>query len=361
MQCFLLTLLLLSLITVSAGAQTLKSADEYSQRGIARFEKNDLAGAIADFTKAIELEGRNREFCYYFRGIAQYRQGNLAEAITDLGQAIALKPHPRFYDDRGNLLAKKGDFEGAIADLNKAIEIAPDYAKAYGDRGLVRLMLGEDKAAEADLQKCFELDRALEAQMSAAANQIKQRTSIEHKHEQPDDVKLVKFSWAEVPISTLTATPPSIEVSPVTLSASGTRVLAGPVAKGDPGPGILERTQLPPGTRETSPTTKTSMAAKFALTLKNVGAKTIVGVRWAFVFYPKDVRREPVEYVFISRTSIAPGKEKHLSELRPTPDVLPHAGKTSGKSDPFTERVIIYGLEYADGTSWASRPLAETQ
>lgn len=361
MRCFSLAMLLLGFIAVGAQAQTLNSADEYSQRGIARFEKNDLPGAIADFTKAIEMEGGNREFCYYFRGIARYRQGNLDEAIGDLSKAIALKPHPRFYDDRGNLLAKKGDFEGAIADLNKAIEVSPDYAKAYGDRGLVRLMLGEDKAAEADFRKCFELDRSLEAQITAAAGQIKQRTSHVRKHEPPADVKIVKFSWAEVPISTLTATQPSIEVPTVTLSATGTRILAGPVGKGDPGPEILERTQLPPGGREPSSNTKTSVAAKFALTLKNVGDKTIVGVRWAFVFYPKDMRRAPVEYVFLSRTNISPGKEKNLSETRPAPDIMPHAGKLSGRSDPFTEGVIIHGLEFADGTSWVSRPSTGSQ
>ena len=103
-------------------AQNLSSADEYSQRGITRFEKNEFDGAIADFTKAIELKGQNLEFCYYFRGIALYRLGKLDDAIADLSKAITFKQHPRFYDDRGNLLAQKADFEGALADLNKAIE-----------------------------------------------------------------------------------------------------------------------------------------------------------------------------------------------------------------------------------------------
>jgi Flp pilus assembly protein TadD len=105
------------------------SADDFSQRGIAHFEKNDFDRAIADFTKAIELKGQNLEFCHYFRGISLYRMGRLDEAIADISKAITLKQHPRFYDDRGNLLTHKGDFDGAMSDLNKAIEMEPSMQR----------------------------------------------------------------------------------------------------------------------------------------------------------------------------------------------------------------------------------------
>jgi hypothetical protein len=39
-----------------------------------------------------------------------------------------------------------------------------------------------------------------------------------------------------------------------------------------------------------------------------------VGVRWAYFFYPKDLTREPTASTFSSKTKIAPGKEKTLSE-----------------------------------------------
>src|SRR5436190_20424478 len=106
---FSLVLISLSFLTTfGAQGQAPTSAEEYTQRGIARFEKNDLDGAIADFTKVIELNGKSQEFCYYFRGMAHYRKGNASQAIDDLTNAIALKPDPRFFDDRGNLLARQG-------------------------------------------------------------------------------------------------------------------------------------------------------------------------------------------------------------------------------------------------------------
>ena len=39
------------------------------------------------------------------------------------------------YYGRGLARQEKGDLEGAIADFDKAIEILPKYAAAYGSRG----------------------------------------------------------------------------------------------------------------------------------------------------------------------------------------------------------------------------------
>ena len=237
MQHFNLTVIFLLLLSPWATqAQDPVSADEFSQRGITRFEKNDLEGAIADFTKAIELNGQQLEFCFYFRGIALYRRGRRDEAIADLSRAITLKQHPRFYSDRGNMLAQKGDLDSALADLNKAIEIEPKYAKAYGDRGIVRLMRGEDAAAELDFRKCFELDATLEAQFKAAGHHIRQEAVLRTEHQAPADVEVIKFSWKETPSRVLNPPPsPAIPVYTTPVSRTGLRVLGG-LEKGDPGP-----------------------------------------------------------------------------------------------------------------------------
>ena len=113
MRFFSTGLILLLIVLSAAQAQDLTSADEYSQRAIARFEKNDLDGAIADFSKVIEMNGKDQAFCYYFRGMAYYRKSDLNHAIADLSKAIEIKPDPRFFDDRGNLLAKQGELDRA--------------------------------------------------------------------------------------------------------------------------------------------------------------------------------------------------------------------------------------------------------
>ena len=80
------------------------NAVDFYCRGLSRQTNNDTPGAIADFTRAIELNPK------------------YIEAIKD----------------RGNAKASKGDLAGALADYNLALEIDPRYARAYNNRGLIQ-------------------------------------------------------------------------------------------------------------------------------------------------------------------------------------------------------------------------------
>lgn len=349
-------ILLLLLTAFTAPAQDPVSADDFSQRGISRFEKSDFDGAIADFTQAIELHGHELEFCYYFRGIALYRRGRLADAIADLSKAITLKQHPRFYADRGNLLGQKGDFEGALSDLNRAIELEPKYAKAYGDRGIVRVIRGEDAAAELDFKKCFELDKRLEPQVMAAANHIRQQAVLRSEHQKPADVEIVKFSWTEKPVRELNV--PSSAVVPTRttpLSQTGLRVLGDPNAKDQPGPPSMD----PVGTSmstvpERSETRVRGVDYKFTAAVKNTGSKTIAAVHWAYFLVPQNPQ-EASAYLFTTKTKIAPGKEKTLSDEVPWQTIQPTQQIPSTLNRAlYKESVVILRLDYSDGTSWHS-------
>lgn len=359
MRSFSILLISLFIHASATHGQELASAYEYSQRGIARFEKNDLDGAIADFTKVIEMNGKDQEFCYYFRGMAHYRKGNTNQAIVDLGQAIAIKADPRFLDDRGNLLARQGELDRAIADFNRAIEIAPQYAKAYGDRGLVRLMRGEDAEAEMDFRKCFELDRALESQVRAAASKVKKRAVSRYLHAKPSDLEILKFSWTEAPSRVLIApSSGSIPVNTSPVSPTGTRVLADPNAKGEPGPAELLNQSgagVPrPGNSDEN--TRDVMTYKFTVSIRNTGSKTIAAVKWAYYFEPKDPAREGLAYLFVTKTNILPGKEKTLKDSIPSGGGSKGPTKMPSKNSQalFNERIGILRLDYADGSSWQS-------
>ena len=357
MRYFKLQIIVLLLLTVcTAHAQVPVSADDFSQRGISRFEKNDFDGAIADFTKAIELHGQQLEFCFYFRGIALYRRGRLDEAIADLSKAITLKQHPRFYDDRGNLLAQKGDFDGALVDLTRAIELDPKYAKAYGDRGIVRLMHGDDADAELDFKKCFELDQTLETQLKLVVHDIKRQAVLRAEHQEPADVQIVKFSWNEAPSRVMTPpSSPAIPVSTSPVSQTGLRVL-GNMEKGEPGPPTrptgLPNPIDPSGTPEIR---VQGVDRKFSALIRNTGSKMITNVQWAYFFVPQD-GKDPFAYLFTTKVNVPPGKEKNLHD-QVTSVVIP-ANQSKGLSERnralFKERVVIVRLDYADGSSWHS-------
>jgi tetratricopeptide repeat protein len=48
-----------------------------------------------------------------------------------ISASAQLKPDAFVYNNRGVAKGLKGDFDGAIADLTKAIELKPDFAFAY--------------------------------------------------------------------------------------------------------------------------------------------------------------------------------------------------------------------------------------
>jgi Tfp pilus assembly protein PilF len=365
MRYFILQLVFLLLLTAGTShAQDPVSADNFAQRGISRFEKHDFEGAISDFTKAIELNGQNLEFCFYFRSIALYRLNRPDEAIADLSKAMTLKQHPRFYNDRGNLLAQQGDLDRAIADLNRAIEIDPKYAKAYGDRGIVRLMRGEDKAAELDFGKCFELDSRLESQFKAAANQIRQQAVLRTEHQKPPDVEIVKFNWKEITSRALnvpSSAPVPVSTTPV--SRTGLRVLGGPTEKGEPGPPLPGNQPGPDPFDPLSPVGPRSSASathvrgvdyKFTASIRNTGTRTIVTVQWAYLLLHRPDQQNGFAYVFTTKTNLPPGKEKNLQ------DQVSSISKTQSKAPGapnralFQERVVILRLDYLDGSSWQS-------
>jgi Tfp pilus assembly protein PilF len=64
------------------------TAEELVYRGIDKFERCDVQGAIADYTKAIAIHSKYAE-AYYHRGFAYAVLGDLQSAIADFHQAAS--------------------------------------------------------------------------------------------------------------------------------------------------------------------------------------------------------------------------------------------------------------------------------
>jgi len=117
-----------------------EDARAYNNRGNVRTHEGDLAGAIADYERAIELfsDGPNRAMAYSNRGGARSLQGDLVGAIADCERAIELDPHSgAAYTNRALARSVQGDLAAAIADYERAIEFfpdGPDGAMAYNNR-----------------------------------------------------------------------------------------------------------------------------------------------------------------------------------------------------------------------------------
>ena len=81
------------------------------------------------------------------------------------GYAIAQSPET-FYT-RGMQAARRGDYAQAVADLQRAVDLQPDFAKAHAGLGTIYLHLGAFDASVAALQRALSIKPGL---LQAEAN-----------------------------------------------------------------------------------------------------------------------------------------------------------------------------------------------
>ena len=60
------------------------------------------------------------------------------------------------YDGRGKAKYEKGDYDGAIADFDKAISLDSNDVDAYNGRGKAKDRKGDHEGAKADHEKALE-------------------------------------------------------------------------------------------------------------------------------------------------------------------------------------------------------------
>ena len=79
-------------------------------------------------------------------------------ALLDLNRAIELDPQFAYaYYNRGNLYTRSGEEDKALLDYTRAIELNPAFAEGYYNRGLLYLSRGRVTDGVRDLSKAGEL------------------------------------------------------------------------------------------------------------------------------------------------------------------------------------------------------------
>jgi tetratricopeptide (TPR) repeat protein len=118
--------------------------------------QGDFARADPDTVRAIALAPDMAEALVGV-GRMRWRAGDAAGALEAYGRAIAVRPDYEigFYQ-RAELSTKLGQFDDALADLERAIALGA-YADAHNARGFVRMRLGDFPGARADLALAVQL------------------------------------------------------------------------------------------------------------------------------------------------------------------------------------------------------------
>lgn len=134
-----------SLYSTAEGKQYLLGTEVYYQ-----FDDNEL---IFFIPKIADAEA------YYNHGATYYKKGQYDQAISDYSKALEINPrHSRAYRKRGDSHFNKGEYDLAISDFNKAIEINSRYAEAYNSRGNAYSNLRQYDQAISDYTKAIGID-----------------------------------------------------------------------------------------------------------------------------------------------------------------------------------------------------------
>jgi tetratricopeptide (TPR) repeat protein len=138
------------------------------QQGKAYFELQEFSLSVFAFTEAIEIDSNDAEV-FFRRGLAKYQlaspfsyknemlddslthKGNYNDAIADFTKSLELHCCPaEVYYQRGRAKGQLGDYIGAIDDQTNAIKIDSNNAWTYQERGIAKFQIKDYQGAIED-------------------------------------------------------------------------------------------------------------------------------------------------------------------------------------------------------------------
>lgn len=135
-----------------------KNLEAYDNLAYSYEQQGDNKRALDLYTEAINRNPDNPD-AYIYRGdyYCQRRFG-FDKAIVDYDKAVQINPnYYKAYERRGYAKEMTRDFEGAIEDYTEMIRLRPDDADAYYNRGAVYVKMGENEKAIEDYTETIRL------------------------------------------------------------------------------------------------------------------------------------------------------------------------------------------------------------
>jgi tetratricopeptide (TPR) repeat protein len=149
-------------LAIAGADRMIEVAPDYYQayfvRQWLRRRVGDVPGAEADLVRAASIELLDpKELILRGSGFSQVGHPELA--LADFDRSIELAPQwADPYHLRAHLQEASGRLDESLADYDRAISLAPRWAKLYGDRGRVLAATGRHDDALADFETALEID-----------------------------------------------------------------------------------------------------------------------------------------------------------------------------------------------------------
>lgn len=156
-----------------------KTAEDFTNRGIAFFYSEQLEQALEDFKSAIEIDSKF-DYAWKSRSLVYFIKKQFKLAENDIRKAIELYPCAEYFNDLGNILSsqnpknhesidcyikatqlnpnselywynyavdlgEKGKLQVSLNAFNKALEINPNYEDAQVNRDYLLKLMDKSK------------------------------------------------------------------------------------------------------------------------------------------------------------------------------------------------------------------------
>jgi tetratricopeptide (TPR) repeat protein len=132
-------------------------ADAYNNRGYIYSVRGQYDLALADFAKAIALDGEKAIFRLQRAGVLRQMQ-RYEEALSDCNLVLKKNPqHSAAWMNRGNVYRDMREFKRALQDYSQAIMLDASNYVLYHNRATVFKELGKLVEAEQDFLKVIDL------------------------------------------------------------------------------------------------------------------------------------------------------------------------------------------------------------
>jgi S1-C subfamily serine protease/tetratricopeptide (TPR) repeat protein len=113
--------------------------------------------AIKSIDLAISLAPKDRLLLIQKAQILSNR-GKYAEAIALSDRIIDSNKEAYAYYSRGLIKFQAGDYQGAVADLDRSTNINPNFVEGYAAKGAVKAILKDDRGAFADADRAIKIN-----------------------------------------------------------------------------------------------------------------------------------------------------------------------------------------------------------
>ncbi|MBI1270699.1 tetratricopeptide repeat protein [bacterium] len=192
-----LLLLVWAIVTPAQGSteqdRLLKFGDFYSKKG-------QLTKALSYYDRAVKAAD-SKDIAYYKRGMAHNKLDQLEAALADFNEAIRLNPTMSdAYSWRGETYSDMGTFRQALADFNRAMKLpGPNRPLLLRRRSKVKNALGDYEGAIADATRGIELlERKIKKRAAKGKNTSTKNIELAKFFELRGDLHYNRGQFAQV-------------------------------------------------------------------------------------------------------------------------------------------------------------------